>query len=105
MTGGYSGRPDRDEMFSLSHAAVDRGVTFFDSAEIYGPHTNEELLGRALAPFRDRVVFAPKFAQDIDPVECRSRGRRCVPRRSRTPSRAHYGGSDSTRSTSTRPMG
>jgi aryl-alcohol dehydrogenase-like predicted oxidoreductase len=79
MTGGYSGRPDREEMVSLIHAAVDRGVTFFDTAEIYGPHTNEALVGRALAPFRDRVVIATKFGQDIDPVERRSRGRMLRP--------------------------
>lgn len=79
MTGGYSGRPEREEMLLLIHAAVDNGVTFFDTAEIYGPHTNEELVGRALAPFRDRVVIATKFAQDIDPVERRSRGRMLRP--------------------------
>jgi aryl-alcohol dehydrogenase-like predicted oxidoreductase len=49
MTGGYSGRPDRQEMISLLHAAVDRGVTFFDTAQMYGPFTNEELVGEALA--------------------------------------------------------
>ena len=69
MTGGYSEKPNRQEMISLIHAAVDRGVTFFDTAEIYGPHANEELVGEALAPFRDRVVIATKFAADIDPVE------------------------------------
>ena len=51
----------------MIRAAVDRGVTFFDTAEIYGPHANEDLVGEALAPFRDRVVIATKFAQDIDP--------------------------------------
>ena len=50
MTGGYSGHPDRTEMVALLRAAVDRGVTFFDTAEIYGPHSNEELVGEALAP-------------------------------------------------------
>ena len=79
MTGGYSHRPDPDEMEALLHAAVDRGVTFFDTAEIYGPHANEELVGRALAPFRDRVVIATKFAQDIDPVERTSRARMLRP--------------------------
>ena len=54
MTGGYSGRPDQAQMINLLHAAVDRGVTFFDTAEIYGPHANEELVGEALAPFRDQ---------------------------------------------------
>src|SRR5664279_1175763 len=79
MTGGYSGRPDRQEMISLLHAAVDRGVTFFDTAERYGPHANEELVGEALAPFRDRVVIATKFAEDIDPVQRTHRGRMLTP--------------------------
>ena len=67
MTGGYSGQPDRQDMINLLHAAVDLGVTFFDTAEIYGPHLNEELVGEALAPYGDRVVIATKFAQAIDP--------------------------------------
>jgi aryl-alcohol dehydrogenase-like predicted oxidoreductase len=79
MTGGYSGRPDRQEMISLLHAAVDRGVTFFDTAEIYGPHANEELVGDGLAPFRDQVVIATKFAADIDPVERKLSGRMLTP--------------------------
>jgi aryl-alcohol dehydrogenase-like predicted oxidoreductase len=79
MTGGYSHRPEPDEMVALVHAAVERGVTFFDTAEIYGPHANEELVGRALAPFRDQVVIATKFAQDIDPVEHTLRGRMLRP--------------------------
>jgi aryl-alcohol dehydrogenase-like predicted oxidoreductase len=79
MTGGYSGRPDRQEMISLLHAAVDRGVTLFDTAEIYGPHANEELVGEALAPFRDRVVIATKFAQDIDSAERKPRSRMLTP--------------------------
>jgi aryl-alcohol dehydrogenase-like predicted oxidoreductase len=66
-TGGYSGSPDRDEMIVLLRAAVDLGVTFFDTAEIYGPHANEELVGEALKPYLDQVVIATKFAQDIDP--------------------------------------
>ena len=52
MTGGYSGMPDRQDMITLLHRAVDLGVTFFDTAEIYGPHANEELVGEALAPVR-----------------------------------------------------
>ncbi len=52
---------DKQEMLSFMHAAVDRGVTFFDTAEVYGPFTNEELVGEALAPFHDRVVIATKF--------------------------------------------
>ena len=79
MTGGYSEKPNREEMISLIHAAVDRGVTFFDTAEIYGPHANEELVGEALAPFRDRVVIATKFAADIDPVERKPTGRMLRP--------------------------
>ena len=75
MTGGYSGSPDRQQMISLLGAAVDRGVTFFDTAEIYGPYANEELVGEALAPYRDQVVIATKFGWDIDPVERKPRGR------------------------------
>ncbi|MEY2521638.1 MAG: hypothetical protein QOJ66_203 [Ilumatobacteraceae bacterium] len=66
MTGGYSDKPDRQEMISLIRTAVDRGVTFFDTAEVYGPFINEELVGEALAPFRDQVVIATKFANLFD---------------------------------------
>jgi aryl-alcohol dehydrogenase-like predicted oxidoreductase len=79
MTGGYSGMPDRQDMISLLHRAVDLGVTFFDTAEIYGPHANEELVGEALAPYADQVVIATKFAQDIDPTERKPRGRMLRP--------------------------
>jgi aryl-alcohol dehydrogenase-like predicted oxidoreductase len=79
MTGGYSHRPDPAEMTVLLHQAVDRGVTFFDTAEIYGPHANEELVGRALAPFLDHVVIATKFAHDIDPAARAPRGRMLLP--------------------------
>ena len=75
MTGGYSDTPDREEMIALLRAAVDRGVTFFDTAEIYGPYANEELVGEALAPYRDQVVIATKFGWDIDPVDRKPRGR------------------------------
>ncbi len=75
MTGGYSDRPDWQEMISLIRAAVDRGVTFFDTAEIYGPYVNEELVGEALAPHKGHVVIATKFGWDIDPVERKPRGR------------------------------
>ena len=75
MTGGYSDRPDWQEMISLIRAAVDRGVTFFDTAEIYGPYVNEELVGEALAPHKGDVVIATKFGWDIDPVERKPRGR------------------------------
>jgi len=75
MTGGYSDKPDRQEMISLIRTAVDRGVTFFDTAEIYGPYANEELVGDALAPYEGQVVIATKFGWDIDPVERKPRGR------------------------------
>jgi aryl-alcohol dehydrogenase-like predicted oxidoreductase len=75
MTGGYSDTPDRQEMISLIRTAVDRGVTFFDTAEIYGPYANEELVGEALAPYKGQVVIATKFGWDIDPVERKPRGR------------------------------
>ena len=61
MSYGLGPTPDRQEMISLIRTAVERGVTFFDTAEVYGPFTNEELLGEALAPVRERVVIATKF--------------------------------------------
>lgn len=61
MSYAYDPVPDKKQMISLIHAAVDRGVTFFDTAEIYGPYKNEELVGEALAPYRDKVVIATKF--------------------------------------------
>jgi aryl-alcohol dehydrogenase-like predicted oxidoreductase len=61
MSFGFSPLPDRTEMFGLIRKAVESGITFFDTAEVYGPFTNEELLGEALAPFRDQVVIATKF--------------------------------------------
>jgi aryl-alcohol dehydrogenase-like predicted oxidoreductase len=61
MTYGYGPASDKNEMISLIHAAIDRGVTFFDTAEVYGPFTNEELVGKALAPFKGKVVIASKF--------------------------------------------
>jgi aryl-alcohol dehydrogenase-like predicted oxidoreductase len=79
MTGGYGVRPDCGEMIALIRRAVDRGVTFFDTAEIYGPHANEELVGQALAPLRGQVVIATKFAQAIDPAERKPRGRMLRP--------------------------
>src|SRR6201984_2221668 len=66
--------PDRDEMIALLGAAVERGVTFFDTAEVYGPFTNEELVGEGLAPFRERVVIATKFGFKLDPKSGRSIG-------------------------------
>jgi aryl-alcohol dehydrogenase-like predicted oxidoreductase len=61
MSHGYGKPADRDEMIRLMQAAVERGVTLFDTAEVYGPYTNEELVGEALAPLRERVVIATKF--------------------------------------------
>ena len=59
--------PDRNAMIALIRKAVERGVTFFDTAQVYGPFTNEELVGEALAPFRGQVVIATKFGQDFGP--------------------------------------
>jgi aryl-alcohol dehydrogenase-like predicted oxidoreductase len=67
MSSGYGPPKDRGEMISLIRAAVERGVTFFDTAEIYGPFINEELVGEALAPMRERVVIATKFGFKIGP--------------------------------------
>lgn len=66
MSYGYGPAADKKEMISLIRTAVERGVTFFDTAEVYGPFTNEELVGEALAPLRDRVVIATKFAFKIE---------------------------------------
>jgi len=66
MSFSYGPPRDRREMVSLLHAAVDRGVTFFDTAEVYGPFTNEELVGEALAPFRGKVAIATKFGFRLD---------------------------------------
>jgi aryl-alcohol dehydrogenase-like predicted oxidoreductase len=68
MSFGYGPAADRREMISLIRTAVERGVTFFDTAEVYGPFTNEELVGEALSPFRGRVVIATKFGFKLDPA-------------------------------------
>jgi len=67
MSFSYGPPPDRQEMIALLRAAVERGVTFFDTAEVYGPYVNEELLGEALFPFRGQVVIATKFGFNLDP--------------------------------------
>jgi aryl-alcohol dehydrogenase-like predicted oxidoreductase len=67
MSGAYGSIVDKKDMISLLRNAVERGVTFFDTAEIYGPFLNEELVGEALAPFRDQVVIATKFGFNLDP--------------------------------------
>jgi aryl-alcohol dehydrogenase-like predicted oxidoreductase len=66
MSFSYGPPKDRQEMTSLLRAAVERGITFFDTAEVYGPYLNEELVGEALAPFRGRVVIATKFGFDLN---------------------------------------
>jgi aryl-alcohol dehydrogenase-like predicted oxidoreductase len=66
MSFGYGPAANKQEMIALIRAAVERGVTFFDTAQVYGPFTNEELVGEALAPFRDEVVIATKFGWDFD---------------------------------------
>jgi aryl-alcohol dehydrogenase-like predicted oxidoreductase len=72
MSAAYGPPADRREMIASIRAAVERGVTFFDTAEAYGPFTNEELVGEALAPFRSQVVIATKFGFDIEPSGKRS---------------------------------
>ena len=72
MTFAYGAPPQKQEMISLLRAAVDRGVTFFDTAEVYGPFTNEELLGEALGPVRDQIVIATKFGFRLDPTGAKS---------------------------------
>jgi aryl-alcohol dehydrogenase-like predicted oxidoreductase len=67
MSFSYGPPKDKQEMTALLGAAVDRGITFFDTAEVYRPYLNEELVGEALAPFRDQVAIATKFGFDISP--------------------------------------
>ena len=74
MSFGYGPPKDKQEMIVLLRAAVERGVTFFDTAEVYGPFTNEELVGEALAPMREQVVIATKFGFKLDPDSGRSVG-------------------------------
>lgn len=76
MSAGFGPASDTKEMIALIHAAIDRGVTFFDTAELYGPYINEKLVGEALHPYRDQVVIATKFGFDLqgeDPSELNSR--------------------------------
>src|ERR1700747_3199991 len=68
MTFAYGPPGDKQAMISLIRAAVDRGVTFFDTAEVYGPFANEELVAEALSPIRDRVVIATKVGFTLDPA-------------------------------------
>lgn len=76
MTSNYGPPADKQEMIALMHAAVDRGVNFFDTAEVYGPYANEELVGDALLPFKGRVVIATKFGFDLSPDPTQPRGGR-----------------------------
>ena len=85
MSFGYGPPKDKQEMISLIRAAVERGVTFFDTAEVYGPFTNEELVGEALAPVREQVVIATKFGFKLDPTSGQAG-------RSGKPAGAHQGG-------------
>src|SRR5947199_5327729 len=68
MSFGYGPPMNKQEAISLIRAAIERGVTFFDTAEVYGPFTNEELVGEALAPVRERAVIATKFGWKLDPT-------------------------------------
>ena len=79
MSFSYGPPKDKQEMTSLLHAAVERGITFFDTAEVYGPFLNEELVGEALAPFRKQVVIATKFGFDLSP-NSDPRGMKGLPR-------------------------
>jgi aryl-alcohol dehydrogenase-like predicted oxidoreductase len=74
MSMNYGPPENRQDMIALIHTAVDRGVTFFDTAEIYGPFSNEDLVGEALAPLREKIVIATKFGFDIDPKTRERRG-------------------------------
>src|SRR5947209_1894490 len=74
MSFGYGPPMDKREAVALIRAAVERGVTFFDTAEVYGPYANEELVGEALEPFRGQVVIATKFGWKIDPINRKSVG-------------------------------
>ena len=93
MSQGYGPLPDADEMIALIRGAVDRGVTLFDTAESYGPHTNERLVGEALAPVRDQVVIATKFGHDINDDGTEGpEGPTAVPSGSASPWRDHFAG-------------
>ena len=71
MSFSYGPPKDKQEMTALLHAAVERGITFFDTAEVYGPYTNEELVGEALAPFRKQVVIATRFGFELSGSDTR----------------------------------
>ena len=79
MSFGYGPPKDKRQMISVVRAAVERGVTFFDTAEVYGPFTNEELVGEALAPFREKVAIATKFGFQLDPASGKQIGLDSLP--------------------------
>lgn len=79
MSVHYGPSPERGDLIAFTRTAFDLGVTFFDTAQVYGPFTNEDLVGVALEPLRDWVVIATKFGFDIDPADPR---RRAIPKRS-----------------------
>ncbi len=79
MSANYGAARDKQEMINLLHAAFDKGVTFFDTAEVYGPFTNEELVGDGLAPIREKVIIATKFGYEIDRENPRVRSRNSRP--------------------------
>src|SRR5262244_3256772 len=74
MSFGLGPAPDKNEMISLIRSAVEKGVSFFDTAEVYGPFTNEELVGEALAPLRKQVAIATKFGFKLDPATGKQAG-------------------------------
>ena len=76
---GYGPPTEKEQAIAVIRAAVEHGVTFFDTAQVYGPFKNEELVGEALAPFRGRVVIATKFGWNIDPETGRAPRRREQP--------------------------
>src|SRR5436853_7263589 len=78
MSFSYGPPKDKQEMTAVLRAAVGRGVTFFDTAEVYGPFLNEELVGEALAPFRGQVVIATQFGFDLSP-DSHTRGMKGAP--------------------------
>jgi aryl-alcohol dehydrogenase-like predicted oxidoreductase len=71
MSSGYGPAADRQEMIALIRSGVELGVTFFDTAQVYGPFANEQLVGEALEPVRDRAVIATKFGWDLESGESR----------------------------------
>ncbi len=72
MSFGYGPAAEKKEMISLIRSAVEKGITFFDTAEVYGPFTNEELVGEALTPFKGQVVIATKFGFKLGSARCKN---------------------------------